>query len=136
VLLIRFPKIEVFEEIQEYFNKLFVSNTILYFVMEKGTLVRECMKSLDRDIQYFECKPLKRGDEELVIKSSYSGAESPRFDLDGIKSAMEERWIDDREITIKEFKAICDTACRYAKRKNIDYITEIEIGKALIWDFK
>ena len=136
VLLIRFPKIEVLEEIEEYFNKLFVNNTILYFVMEKGALVRKCMKSLGRNIQYFECKPLKRGDGELVIKSSYSGAESPVFDLDAIEAFMEDRWIDDRDITIKEFKAICDTACRYAKERNINLIKEKDIGKALMWDFK
>lgn len=135
VLLIRFPKIEVFEEIQKYFSNLFVSNTILYFIMEKGRLVNECVDKLDRNIQYFECKPLKKGDEELIIKKYYSDTESPRFDLKSVISCMEERWSDERETTIKEFKKLCDIAYRYAEEKNIDCIKKKEIYKALIRDF-
>lgn len=129
-LLIRFPQIEVFDEIEKYYAYLCNRNTIIYFITEKKTIVSECRKKLERNIKYFECMRLKQGDGKLVIDNCFSKENHPKFEVDDVESLMSKRPINNK-MTIKELKNICDKAYVYAKENNIDCITKSVIMDAL-----
>ena len=50
-LLIRFPKIEVFQELQRYYSYLYKS-AILYFITDTKEIVEDCKRIYDREITY------------------------------------------------------------------------------------
>lgn len=130
VLLIRLPKIEVFEEIDKYYQCLFIRNTIIYFITEKRDLVKRCREELDTDIRYFECKPLKKGDGKLIIENIFSGQGSPRFQVEDVESYMANR-PPENGVTVKELTRMCTLAFGYAKKKNIKCITKSVIFDAM-----
>lgn len=129
LLLIRFPHIEVFEEIQKYYAYLSNKNTILYFITEKKEIVDECMKKIE-DIRYFQCEHLKEGDGKLVIEKLFSDEEYPKFNVDEIEQVMSAKPLD-KKMTIKELKKLCEYTYSYAKQKGIENITYETITMAL-----
>lgn len=131
ILLIRLPKIEVFDEFEKYFSYLFNSNTILYFITEKKSIVDECKKKYGKELEYFECMKLKSGDGKLLIDNVYSSEEGPIFKTDDIESLMEKRPLDSK-MTIMQLKSICEHAYIYAKKNKINIITKDIILDALI----
>lgn len=133
ILLIRFPRIEVFNEIEKYHAYLCNNNTIIYFITEKKTIVNECRNKLEKNIKYFECMRLKQGDGKLVIDNFFSNGDCPKFKVDDVESLMSKRPVDNK-MTIKELKIICDKAYLYAKENNITWITKNVIADALAYN--
>ncbi len=122
-LLIRFPKIEVFQELQRYYSYLYNKSAILYFITDTKAIVEDCRRSYDREITYFECMRLKEGDGKLFIEKMFSDKKSPVFKIDDVESLMDKKPRDNK-MTIKELKSLCEHAYIYAKKNNIPIITK------------
>ena len=124
VLLIRFPKVEIFEEFEKYYSYLGNSNTITYFITDKKELANRCKVEYDKKIKYFECMRLKSGDGKLFIENMFPESEGmPNFDIEDIESLMEIR-PSDSKMTIKQLKNMCEYAYSYAQKNKIDKITK------------
>lgn len=130
ILLIRFPQIEVFEEIEKFYSFLYNDNTISYFITDSKTIVDECKKKIEGNIKYFECMHLKEGDGKLVVEKIFSGEEYPKFDVNELELLMSNRPLNNR-MTIKELKRICDYSYTYAKENGINNITNGVIALAM-----
>lgn len=130
ILLIRFPLIEIEEEIEKYRSYLCNGNTILYFITEKRSIVDEYRGKNENNIQYYKCDHLKQGDGKLVVENFYSKEGEPRFDIEELESLMSKR-PPDNKMTISELIRICEYAYLYAKENCIDCITKDVIVDAL-----
>ena len=135
VLLIRFPEIEVFDEIEKYYAYFCNENTISYFITEKRMIVEECKKKIEKNITYFECKHLKEGDGKLFVENLFSDLESPKFNVDELEQLMSNRPMDNK-MTIKELKKICEYTYSYAQKKGIKDITNGTIALAMAYNSK
>lgn len=122
-LLVRFPKIEVYHELEKYYSYLYNKSTILYFITDIKAVVDDCKRNYDREINYLECTRLKRGDGKLFVEKVFSNQESPVFNIDDIESLMEKK-PQNSKMTIKELKSLCEHAYIYAKKINISIITK------------
>lgn len=131
ILLIRFPEIEIWEEIEKYHSCLCNGNTILYFITEKKSIVDECRRKNKKNIQYYQCVHLKEGDGKLLIENIFLKEGYPMFDIEELELLMSKR-PSDNKMTISELMRICEYSYLYAKENSISCITEKEIIEALV----
>lgn len=130
LLLIRFPQIEVYDEIEKYCEYLDNDNTIIYFISERKAIVDACRKKYEKEIKYFELERLKQGDGKLIIDNIFSKEEFPQFDVNDLESLMSKRPINNK-MTIRELLRVCNYAYAYAKENKIKYITSTIIAEAI-----
>lgn len=133
ILLIRFPLIEVYEEIDKYYDFFYNNNTIIYFVTDNKKIVDECKHKLGVKAKYYKCTRLKQGDGELVANNIIQNEKSLEFESNGLEYFMSMR-PSDNKMSIKELLRICDYSCAYAKEKGITKITKDVIVAALAYN--
>lgn len=130
-LLILFPRVETYADLEKYYYCLNIKNVIPCFMTDDQNIVEQCKGTNNLTIKYFECKSLKKGDGQLYIESVFSGEEFPAFDINDVESLIEVR-TPGSEMTISQLIRLCEPAYRYAKSKQIKLITKGVILDALV----
>lgn len=132
LILIRFPKIEIFREIEKYHAYLDIENIILYFITDKEDVVSKCRNAYDTQFDYMKCKRVKPGDGKLLIENLFSKDVAPFFVDEEIESLMQIR-AEGYEMTIGELSKMINNAYRYAVKNKIEKITKAIILEGAVY---